>query len=559
MWIMLAIVAVAMIAFGVLLYKRYKRDGAMVRTAENPGIGSVVSSLISQNSMLKVFAIVISCLVAIFACTSVANAGIKAVADENTAISALAQVEAVYPSDVLVQADTASQLAFADDPEPQPEPKAGISLDSGPYIDITVYKDGSLGIPDVVDKVKNIDTSDGYFYSLEVSSDKQELNDAIWKFTSGNTVLFNQVANKANETNFSLPIAISETLNIGLTVSNLLPAKALSLVAEAGDKPVEVAKVKYMADGNVMAGPTAESIVGVFEEEFNKDGHDPTFASSVIFCRGNSEEFPTEGSEPGQYRSKVDVSRACSGSIMAYMVNDEGGGYHIEVWSEDEIICAPNTCSRMFQNFRGLNEIDFNNLNTSSCTDFSYMFENCGRDDGEASMLDFSKPFKGTGKFTTGENASFASMFYGADCSLDLTNLDTSKVVKMDNMFAGYADNILDSARSKIVLKLGEEDNLFKIPKDCTVDYMFAGCNYDITNGPDGPGESAHNLLSELDTSESEHFARMFAAYAYVPPVVEPEPKPGNEDEEPTSILDVSLLDVSHAKDMSQMFMFTYA
>lgn len=103
------------------------------------------------------------------------------------------------------------------------------------------------------------------------------------------------------------------------------------MVAQAGDKPVEVAKVRYMADGNVMVGPMKESTTGVFEEEFNKVGHDPTFASSVIFRRGTSEEFPQEGSEPGQYRSKVDVSRAGSNAIIAYMVNDEGGGYHIEV------------------------------------------------------------------------------------------------------------------------------------------------------------------------------------------------------------------------------------
>ena len=557
---MLAIIAVAFIAFGVLLFKKYKRDGAMVRTAENPGIGSVVSTLISQNSMLKVFAIVISCLVAVFACTSVANAGIKAVADESTPLSALAQIQTAYPADVLVQADTTSQLAYADEPEPQPEPKVGISLESGPYIDITVYKDGTLGIPDVADKVKNIDTTNGYFYSLEVSSDKKELDNAIWKFTSGNTVLFNQIANKANETNFSLPIEKAQTIDIALSISNLSNQTALSIVAGAGDKPVEVAKVRYMADGNVMDEPTAESTIGVLEEAFNKDGHDPTFASSVIFTRNNP---PAEGT----YRSKVDVSRAGSGAIMAYMVNDDEGGYHIVVDSEDIIICAPSTCSRLFQNFRGLTEIDYDNLNTSTCTDFSYMFENCGRDDGEAPTISFDKPFNHSvdkdAKFVTGDNASFAYMFTGCDASLDLTNIDTSKVAKMDGMFAGYADNILDSARSNISITLasgeGESKVGFKIPKDCTVDYMFSGCNYDITYGPKGSGEEAHNLLEDLDTSESEHFARMFAGYAYVPPVVEPEPTPGNKDKEPTSILDVSPLNVSHAKDMSQMFMFTYA
>ena len=523
----------------------------MVRTAENPGIGSVVSTLISQNSMLKVFAIVISCLVAVFACTSVANAGIKAVADESTPLSALAQVQTAYPSDVLMQADTTSQLAYADEPEPQPEPKAGISLESGPYIDITVYKDGTLGIPDVADKVKNIDTTNGYFYSLEVSSNKQEIKEAIWKFTSGNTVLFNQIANKANETNFSLPIEKAQTINIALSISNLSKETALSLVAGAGDKPVEVAKVRYMADGNVMDAPSKDATHGVLEEAFNKDGHDPTFATSVEFVKGNA---PAEGT----YRSKADVSRAGSGAITAYMVNNEDGGYRIVVNSDDDIICAPSTCSRLFQNFRNLNYVDFENLNTSTCTDFSYMFENCGRDDGEASMLDFSKPFRHEGKFKTGENASIAAMFYGCDCSVDATNLDTSKVVKMDSLFENYADNVVDAARPFISLKLADGENKFVIPKDCTVDYMFKGCNYDLTNGPAGPGEDAHNLLEDLDTSNSEHFARMFAAYAYVPPTVEPEPTPGNEDE-PTAILDVSPLNVSHAKDMSQMFMFTYA
>lgn len=151
----------------------------MVRTSQNPGLSAVCSSLISQNRILKILLVAISWLMAVFMFTGVANASINGIMSENTVLSALVQVDQDFSLDATLQPDIPLSAAYADEPEPQPEPKTGISLESGPYIDITVYKDGSLGIPDVADKVKNIDASDGYFYSLEVSSDKQELNDAV--------------------------------------------------------------------------------------------------------------------------------------------------------------------------------------------------------------------------------------------------------------------------------------------------------------------------------------------------------------------------------------------
>lgn len=536
--VLIALFAIAAIVFGFVVYKKYKQSrGSYGNYLNTQGFSTIVSSAISNSVIAKVCIFLLSACIAIFTFTGVANAAIN-VASEQASLS----------TDLV---DT----AYADDPAP--ETRTGIDLSSKGVIYVDVYTDGTYKIvpcvenTSIVDVITNVDKEQksGTFYSLEVSSDQSLISNVNWKFTSENTVLFNQVANKPNTTNISLPLPYGESYSISLELSNLDATTALSLVGK------NVASIKYMADANVMASPDETATHGVLQDAFEKDGHDATFASSVEFVLS---EPPAEGT----YRSKADVSRSGSGAIIAYMVDDvdesgnKTGGYHIVVNSDDYILCAPNTCSRLFQNFRNLNKIDFDNLDTSTCTDFSYMFENCGRDDGEASMLDFNKPFKHksdpTAKFVTGENASLAAMFYGCDCGIDATNIDTSKVVNMNSLFENYADNVIDSARANYELKLAEGENKFVIPKDCTVDYMFRGCNYDITYGPKGPGEDAHNLLTDLDTSASEHFARMFAGYEYVPPAAEPT----NGDDYPT--LDVSVLNVSKAKDMSQMFMYTY-
>lgn len=354
----------------------------------------------------------------------------------------------------------------------------------------------------------------------------------------GGKVLYNQPANKENNIDFAETIKSGDSLKLSLT-TNIDIATALSLC----DK--DVLKIKYIADTNTILSPTEEDTSGILEKAFLLEtGHDCTFASSVSFKLGPKEQWPAEGT----YRAKADISRSHNGAIMAFMVNDEGeaGGYHIEVWSEQKILCAPNSCSRMFQNFRGLEYFDFTNLDTSTCNDFSYMFYNCGRSDGLAPKITIPENFE------MAKGAKLDSMFEGCLTSIDVSNLDTEtyEVSSMNKMFKDYAYLATADAQKLLSITLTNDENGFVIPRDCTVADMFNNCNIDIST-PDSEGVS---VLTQLDTSKQNNFARMFAGYQFIP-VKEEDPE--NKDSV-KPVLDVTVLDVSHAEDMTEMFYFVY-
>ena len=100
--------------------------------------------------------------------------------------------------------------------------------------------------------------------------------------------------------------------------------------------------------------------------------------------------------------------------------------YNLYIVSEAPIF-APSSCTEMFEDFKNLVQINFNNnFNTSKVTNMGSMFFNCT----SLTNLDLSS-------FNTSKITDMSQMFYicSSLTSLDLSNFNTSNVTNMSDMF----------------------------------------------------------------------------------------------------------------------------
>ena len=102
--------------------------------------------------------------------------------------------------------------------------------------------------------------------------------------------------------------------------------------------------------------------------------------------------------------------------------------YNLYIVSE-AVIAAPQNCGYIFEGFKNLVEINFNeNFNTSNTTNMDSMFRNCKFLTG----LDLSN-------FNTENATNMSYMFYYCKSvtNLDLSNFNTSNITNMGYMFSG--------------------------------------------------------------------------------------------------------------------------
>ena len=152
--------------------------------------------------------------------------------------------------------------------------------------------------------------------------------------------------------------------------------------------------------------------------------------------------------------------------------------YNLYIVSEAPIF-APTGCDFMFEDFKNLVQINFNNnFNTSKVTNMSWMFFNCT----SLTSLDLSN-------FNTSNVTNMSDMFYicSSLTTLDLSSFNTSNVTNMWQMFA--------SCSSLTSLNLGN----FNTSKITDMSDMFNSCS------------SLTNLdLSHFNTSKVTDMSNMF-------------------------------------------------
>ena len=175
----------------------------------------------------------------------------------------------------------------------------------------------------------------------------------------------------------------------------------------------------------------------------------------------------------------VDVSKNNDNTIkMWYNEADVNGNYDITIGSNNTIYANPSS-SGLFSNLTNVTSIDLSNMDTSGMTSMANMFS----DNVSLTSITFGD------NFNTSNVKSMTSMFYGCNnlASLDLSNFDTSKVTNMWYMFR--------DCKNLASLDLSN----FDTSKVTDMQYMFYNCN------------SLINLnLSNFNTSNVTNMYNMF-------------------------------------------------
>ncbi len=179
-----------------------------------------------------------------------------------------------------------------------------------------------------------------------------------------------------------------------------------------------------------------------------------------------------------------DMSVAGDNSVIAY-VEDDGSGsgtYKLTIGGNGKIIANPDM-SYYFLSFSKLTSVDLSNLDTSKVTDMHWMFFSCS----SLTELDLSS-------FDTLKVIDMSNMFSGCSSliELDLSRFDTSKVTYMNSMF--------NNCRNLTNLDLTS----FDTSNVTNMNNMFYMCSSLI--GLD---------LSSFDTSNVTDMGSMFAGYDF--------------------------------------------
>ncbi len=207
--------------------------------------------------------------------------------------------------------------------------------------------------------------------------------------------------------------------------------------------------------------------------------------------------FPSTDFHTDDYRSKIasittkknnvvpttaieswDISEAGNGSVMAY-VEDDGRGYStykLTIGGKDGII-ANESMRRYFYNFSEITSMDLSALDTSEVMDMNNMFNKC-----------FYLKSLNLSSFDTSQVTNMGDMFY--ECknlkSLNVSNFDTSKVTNMSRMFYNCGLTNLDLSS-------------FDTSQVTNMSSMFAVC-----------GSLTTLDLSNFDTSRVTNMSSMF-------------------------------------------------
>ena len=197
----------------------------------------------------------------------------------------------------------------------------------------------------------------------------------------------------------------------------------------------------------------------------------------------------------------IDVDEDEDGGVVAWM---DGTVMKVSTQTPGKQVIAATSCQEMFMIKSNLISIDFSNLDTSNVINMSQMFEGCTR----MTALDLTH-------LDTQNVTNMSHMFLACIglTNLDLTPLDTSNVTNMDSMF-GYCNGL-----TNLDLTTLDTQNVTRMGS------MFSGCS-GLTNLD----------LTPLDTQKVTDMRYMFS------------------DCSSLTNLDLTHLDTSKVTDMSYMF-----
>ena len=204
----------------------------------------------------------------------------------------------------------------------------------------------------------------------------------------------------------------------------------------------------------------------------------------------------------------VDVSKNSDNTIkMWYKEADENGNYNVTIGSNNKIYANPSSTSGLFSNLTNVTSIDLSNIDTSGVTSMYNMFG------GDSSLTNITFG----DNFNTSNVTNIGNMFDGCTNlpSLDLSMFDTSKVTNLSSTFR-YCGELTNLNLSS-----------FDTSEVSNMNWLFYGChkltsldlsNFNTSNVTDmywtfvGCSSLTSLDLSNFDTSKVKTGQGMFMA-----------------------------------------------
>ena len=360
-------------------------------------------------------------------------------------------------------------------------------------------------------KIKNTCTIDSkYYVTLNSFGDTATaMSDSVIKYA------FN-LSNKSLAS-FESEFLINAPINIEITsldISNLIESYILKEDYLRADEEKEYSLYLWIDYnvGNEIMGQTFQatlSIINVATDQAPLLANlkaTASIAATGKFLEGpivkntiEKLEFISSNIVPDDVIGFWDVSEQQNGVIMAwYYDSDSNGRYEVYIGEEGNVVANPNS-SYLFQNLVYLSSIDLTNLDTSNVTNMSNMFNQTGYS-SSVFTLDLGN------QFNTSEVRDMQSMFQntGYNSTVFTLNLgdkfNTVNVTNMSNMFnsTGYNNTVF-------TLNLGDKFNTSNVT---TMGAMFQNTGYKST-------VFTLDLGDLFDTSKVTTMIQMFYRIGY--------------------------------------------
>ncbi len=157
----------------------------------------------------------------------------------------------------------------------------------------------------------------------------------------------------------------------------------------------------------------------------SSDSKSPAFNGPIAREEVEEITFNNTNIVPSNALASWDASEKQNGSIMAYTLDEDNDDlYELYVGQIGGVVANPNSSS-LFARFSKLKTLNLNNLDTTKVTNMSGMF-----------AYNTATEIKGLDKFNTSNVTSMWQMFfYSKATTLNLSSFDTSKVTSMSSMF----------------------------------------------------------------------------------------------------------------------------
>ncbi len=267
---------------------------------------------------------------------------------------------------------------------------------------------------------------------------------------------------------------------------------------ETGENQNNGQEAKFSAYVKIDSGSTL-AYDALMESNKNTYAYSLAFNGPISRKEVESVTFNNTNTIPSNAINSWDVSDKQNGSVMAYTLDEDNDGlYEVYIGQNGGVVANPNS-SGLFSNFSKLETLNLNNLDTSKVTSMLGMFMS-----SEATTLDLSN-------FDTSNVTNMSSMFWGSRATtLDLSSFDTSKVTNMYNMFEASKATSIDLS-SFDTSKVTDMSMMFYSSKATSIDLS----SFDTSNVTDMSFmfyESAATSLdlSNFNTSKVTNMSYMF-------------------------------------------------